>query len=71
MTSSSSHLFSTPMLAEQDFILGRHLQQCRKSQGQWLYASIWLERAHQIVATRFFTTVGIATVVIMLGSWWI
>lgn len=71
MTTSSSYVLSAPARVEQDFALGRHLEQCRKAQGQWFSASMWAERVHQVVATRFVTSVGIVAAMMTLGSWWI
>ena len=42
--------------------LGDHLDDCRKIQGTWFQLRCFADRAHQFMASRFVTTLFVATV---------
>ena len=42
--------------------LGEHLDDCRKIQGAWFQARCFADHVHQFMASRFVTTLFVATV---------
>lgn len=42
--------------------LGDHLDDCRKKQGTWFVVRCFADRFHQFMASRFVTTLFVATV---------
>ena len=63
-------LSATSRLPDQAASLGRHLQACNDAQAWQARAWLWMDRAHALLAPRFFTTVFIAGLMLAACTAW-